>query len=80
MFGWLRKRRCETCRYYRTSPLSGRGWCQHPDLKVDDGGLRLYLVAARRLGCAHRPSPRWEPLDQGGDVGADGAQAGSGDP
>ena len=82
MFSWLRprKRRCENCRYYRVSPLTGKGWCQHPDLEVDDGGLRLYLVSARRLGCAHRPRVRWEPIDAQEDAGADEVQGGSGSP
>ena len=70
MFHWLRKRRCGTCRYYKPSPLKGRGWCQHPKV-CPDNGFRLLLVSARRLGCGHRPSVLWVAAGEEKDTRGD---------
>ncbi|GIW10605.1 MAG: hypothetical protein K6U89_03330 [Chloroflexi bacterium] len=56
-------RRCGTCRYYRSSPIPGQGWCTHPELVKPPA---MVLVKARELNCA-RPlaevPDRWEPAD-----------------
>jgi hypothetical protein len=56
-------RRCGTCRFYRSSPIPGQGWCTHPELVKPPA---MVLVKARELNCARPLSEipdRWEPLD-----------------
>ncbi len=51
-------RRCGTCRFYRPSPVAGRGWCTHPVLRGP--GVRS-LVDAGSLACDRRLYDFWEP-------------------
>lgn len=56
-------RRCGTCRFYRSSPIPGQGWCTHPELVKPPA---MVLVKSRELNCARPLSEipdRWEPLD-----------------
>lgn len=61
-------RRCGTCRFYRSSPIPGQGWCTHPELVKPPA---MVLVKSRELNCARPLSDipdRWEPVDPRHDV------------
>lgn len=51
-------RRCGTCRFYRPSPVGGRGWCTHPVLR---GPNIRSLVDADGLACDRGLYDFWEP-------------------
>ncbi|MFN8534248.1 MAG: SH3 domain-containing protein [Dehalococcoidia bacterium] len=56
-------RRCGTCRFYRSSPIPGQGWCTHPELVKPPA---MVLVKSRELNCSRPLSEvpdRWEPVD-----------------
>jgi hypothetical protein len=62
------KKCCGTCRFYQKGPMTGAGWCLHPD-RID---IRsdLVLERASHLGCRRSwDEHSWEPIPDGDRAG-----------